>query len=259
MLWIKGVEMVDSLDELKSSRSVSRKNFPKFEMRDAKIASALNKIIQNSQIKKKVSLEEQTAQKEDRFLRGRRIAYLIYEYFRVTGAHDTVLDYADLSVPSAQLRLSRVSRALHAGHLAEVGLVLGHPLPAFLHPVLASQSLLVRLVLLGLLVLPLPLLLKFLQVLRLLHVQSWLWRHPTLSTSSPTLTTAGTPFSTPTALSRLPTAQQQPSPSRPTPLELDGAPATSAVAARASKPSVPCGVRSERPFLHVIRNLESAK
>ena len=35
-------------------------------------------------------------QKEDRFLRGRQIAYLIYEYFRVIGAHDSVLDYADL-------------------------------------------------------------------------------------------------------------------------------------------------------------------
>ena len=38
-----------------------------FEVLDAKIASALNKIIQNSQFKKKVSLEEQKAQKEDRF------------------------------------------------------------------------------------------------------------------------------------------------------------------------------------------------
>ena len=36
------------------------------------------------------------AQKEDRFLRRRQIAYLIYEYFRVTGANDTVLDYGDL-------------------------------------------------------------------------------------------------------------------------------------------------------------------
>ena len=59
-------------------------------MLDAKIASALNKIIQNSQFKKKVSLEVQKAQKEDRFLRGRQIAFMIYEYFRVTGAHDTV-------------------------------------------------------------------------------------------------------------------------------------------------------------------------
>ena len=61
MLWIKEVEMVDSLDELKSSRSVSGKDFPFFEMLDAKIASALNKIIQNSQFKKKVNLEEQKA------------------------------------------------------------------------------------------------------------------------------------------------------------------------------------------------------
>ena len=62
----------------------------------AKIACALNKNIQNSLFKKKVSLEEQKAQEEDRFLRGRQIAFMIYDYFRVTGAHDTVLDYTDL-------------------------------------------------------------------------------------------------------------------------------------------------------------------
>ena len=71
-------------------------HFPNFEMLDAKIASALHKIFQNSQFKKKVSLEEQKAQKEDRFFRGRQIAHTIYDYFRVTGAHDTVLDHADL-------------------------------------------------------------------------------------------------------------------------------------------------------------------
>ena len=59
MLWIKEVEMVESVDEFKSSRSIARKNFPNFEMLDAKIASALDKIIQNSYFKKKVSLEEQ--------------------------------------------------------------------------------------------------------------------------------------------------------------------------------------------------------
>ena len=46
--------------------------------------------------KKKVSLEEQKAQREDRFLRGRQIAYLICDYSRVTGVNDSVLDYADL-------------------------------------------------------------------------------------------------------------------------------------------------------------------
>ena len=71
-------------------------------MLDAKIASALKKIIQNSHFKKKVSLEEQKAQKQDRFPRRRQIVYMIYDYFRVTGAHDTVLDYAELF--SATLR-----------------------------------------------------------------------------------------------------------------------------------------------------------
>ena len=36
------------------------------------------------------------AQKEDRFLRGRQIAYLIYEQFRVTGIDSSVENYTDL-------------------------------------------------------------------------------------------------------------------------------------------------------------------
>ena len=96
MLWIKEVEMDDSLDELTSSRSTSENNFPNFEMLDVKIVSSLNKIIQNSHFKKKISLEEQKVQKEDRFLRGRQIVFMIYDYFRVTDAHHTALDYTDL-------------------------------------------------------------------------------------------------------------------------------------------------------------------
>ena len=69
---------------------------PNFEVLDARIASALNKIIHNSHLKRRISLEEQKAQKQDRFLRGRLIAYLIYEYFRVIGANDSVENYADL-------------------------------------------------------------------------------------------------------------------------------------------------------------------
>ena len=96
MLWIKEVELVDSVDDLKSSCSVRGIQIPNFEVLDANIASALNRIIHNTQFKRKISLEEQRAQKEDRFLRGRQIAYLIYEYFRVTGANDSVENYADL-------------------------------------------------------------------------------------------------------------------------------------------------------------------
>ena len=84
MLWIKEVEMAASVDDSKSSRSIQGVTpFPDFELLDARSASSLNKIIQNSYFKKKVSLEEQTARKADRFLRGRQIAYLIYDYFWV--------------------------------------------------------------------------------------------------------------------------------------------------------------------------------
>ena len=69
---------------------------PNFEVLDARISSALNRIIHNSHFKRRISLEEQKAQKQDRFLRGRQIAYLIYEYFRVTRANDSVENYADL-------------------------------------------------------------------------------------------------------------------------------------------------------------------
>ena len=96
MLWIKEVEMVESLDDLKSSRSIRGTQGPDFEVLDGRIASALNRIIHNTRFKRKVSLEEKKFQKEDRFLRGRQIAYLIFEYFRVTGANDSVENYADL-------------------------------------------------------------------------------------------------------------------------------------------------------------------
>ena len=89
--------MVHSVDGFESSRCIQRKiHFPNFEMLDGMIASALNKIVQNSYFKKKVSLEELKAQKEDRVIRGRQIVHMIYDYFQVTGAHDTVLDYASL-------------------------------------------------------------------------------------------------------------------------------------------------------------------
>ena len=95
-MWIKEVEMVESVDDLKSSCSVGGIRMPDLEVLDAKIVSALNRIIHNTRFKRKVSLEEQKAQKEYRFLRGRHIAYLIYKYFWVTGANDSVGNYADL-------------------------------------------------------------------------------------------------------------------------------------------------------------------
>ena len=96
MQWIKEVELVDSVDELRSSSSTRGISMPNFEVLDARIASALNKIIHNSHFKRRISLEKQKAQKQDRILRGRQIAHLIYDYFRVTGSHDSVENCTDL-------------------------------------------------------------------------------------------------------------------------------------------------------------------
>ena len=60
------MEMVESVDDLKSSCSVRGIRMPDFEVLDAKIASALNRIIHNTRFKRKVSLEEQKAPKGDR-------------------------------------------------------------------------------------------------------------------------------------------------------------------------------------------------
>ena len=59
MQWIKEEELVDSVDELRSSSSTRGISMPNFEVLDARIASALNKIIHNSHFKRRISLEEQ--------------------------------------------------------------------------------------------------------------------------------------------------------------------------------------------------------
>ena len=62
MLWIKEVEMVESVDDVKSSCAVRGIQMPNFAVLDAKIASALNRIIDNTQFKRKVSLEKMCTQ-----------------------------------------------------------------------------------------------------------------------------------------------------------------------------------------------------
>ena len=64
MLWIKEVEMVESVDDLEASRSIGGHRFPNFEMLDAKIASSLKKITTNPFLKKRVNLEEQNGRVE---------------------------------------------------------------------------------------------------------------------------------------------------------------------------------------------------
>ena len=70
MRWNNEVEMATPADDLKTWRPIFGNQFPNFETLDAKIASSLN-------FKKRVYLEDQKAQLDDRFLRGRQIAFMI--------------------------------------------------------------------------------------------------------------------------------------------------------------------------------------
>ena len=59
------------------------------------IASALKRLLdKHIHFRKRISVEEQRAQKHDRFLRGTQIAYMIYEHFRATGACEGVLAFS---------------------------------------------------------------------------------------------------------------------------------------------------------------------
>ena len=87
--------MFDSFDELKSSRSrvvISRI----LRLLDARIASAPEQDHPEFPIQEEGKPRGAAPSKEYRILRGRQIAFMIYGYFRVTGAHDTVLDCTDL-------------------------------------------------------------------------------------------------------------------------------------------------------------------
>ena len=61
------MEMVESVDDLKSPRSIRGTQGPDFEVLDAKIVSALKRIIRNTRFKRKVSLEEQKSPKRGPF------------------------------------------------------------------------------------------------------------------------------------------------------------------------------------------------
>ena len=67
-------------------------------MLDAKIASALKKLLTSVHFRRRASVEEQRAQKDERFLRGMQISYMIYEHFRVTEAYEAVQSLSDFFI-----------------------------------------------------------------------------------------------------------------------------------------------------------------
>ena len=99
MSWITEVEKAKSIDESSTSQSILwRTDFPDCEMLDVMIASASKKIL-NSHIQflKRICVEEQQrAQKDDRFLRGGQISYMICEHFHAPRSYESVQGLSDL-------------------------------------------------------------------------------------------------------------------------------------------------------------------
>ena len=68
MSWIRELDAVQTVDDL-TSQSITGNQQSHFEMLDAKVATALKKILTITHFMKKVILEEQKAQKASRFIR----------------------------------------------------------------------------------------------------------------------------------------------------------------------------------------------
>ena len=64
MLLIEEVEMVESVDDLKTSQSIEGHEFLNFEMHDAKIASPSKRILMNPYFQKKVSRKDKNVSVE---------------------------------------------------------------------------------------------------------------------------------------------------------------------------------------------------
>ena len=96
MLWIKEVELADSVDGLRSSSSIRSIPMPDFEVLDARIASALNQIIHNSPFKRRVSLEEQKPKRRTVSFAEDRLLTWPTSTSGSLGANDSVENDADL-------------------------------------------------------------------------------------------------------------------------------------------------------------------
>ena len=96
MQWIKEVELVESVDELRSSSSTRGFSMPNFEVLDARIASALNKIIHISHFKKKNQSGGTKGPEAGAFPSWHAVCLLDLRFFRVTGTDSSVENYTDL-------------------------------------------------------------------------------------------------------------------------------------------------------------------
>ena len=78
--WIKKIEAASSLEDLVNPKSITGKDFYDYEELDLMMAAELKWCYDRySYFQKRIRVKEQRAQKDNRFLRGSQIAYLIYD------------------------------------------------------------------------------------------------------------------------------------------------------------------------------------
>ena len=85
------VKDVKSIDDLIISASKTGKSALDFENLDFKIASGLRKILTGN-FNQQVTTAEGTVQSEKRSLTGRQIAWMIYDFFKISGDNEAILD-----------------------------------------------------------------------------------------------------------------------------------------------------------------------
>ena len=91
------IEVAKSLDDLITPKSITGNSFPDYEELDLMMAAALKWCYdKQTHFWKKASVEEQRAQKDNGFLRGRQIANVFYEYFRPTWSYDEIQGFSGL-------------------------------------------------------------------------------------------------------------------------------------------------------------------
>ena len=90
------LEDAKSIDDLITLASFSGRPIPDFENLEFKIASKLTKTLTGN-IRKQITRAECKAQSEKRSLTSRQIAWMIYDFFKISGDNEAILDFRDLS------------------------------------------------------------------------------------------------------------------------------------------------------------------
>ena len=90
------MEIAKSIDDLMTWQSIEGKAFPDFQNASCEDSVCTEKDHLQFQLQKKSQVEEQRAQKHDRFLGRRQVASMIHEHSQATEAYDAPQGLADL-------------------------------------------------------------------------------------------------------------------------------------------------------------------